>query len=84
MKKLLYIGNFYPWKEKNEDELFEALQTFDHVKICVMLKGKKLKKGQPSKTLAGEMKDKISICKFKRMKNLFNVYKDYKYIMFER
>lgn len=84
MKKLLYIGNFYPWKEKNEDELFEALQTFDHVKICVMMKGNKLKKGQPSKILTGDMNSKISLVNFKRMKNLFNLYKDYKYIMFER
>ena len=84
MNELLYVGKFYPWTEKNEDALFEALQTFDTVRICVMVNGKKLKKGQPSKIVDAEIKDRVKICKFKKIKNLLNVYKDSKYIMFER
>lgn len=83
MKELLYIGKFYPWTDKNEDALFEALQTFDSVRICVMVNGKKIKKGQPTKIVDPNIKGRVKICKFKKLKNLLNVYKDNKYIMFE-
>lgn len=84
MKELLYIGKFSPWKESNEDELFEALKIFDKVRICVMVSGKKVKKGQPTKIVDEDYKDRIAITKFKRIKNLLNVYKNSKYILFER
>ena len=84
MKELLYIGKFYPWTDKNEDALFEALQIFDGVRICVMISGKKLKKGQPTKIIDKDIKDRVSICTFKKLKTLLGVYKDNKYIMFER
>ena len=86
MKELLYIGKFYPWTDKNEDALFEALQIFDSVKICVMTNGKntRLKKGQPTQVVDKDIKHRVSICKFKKLKNLLGFYKDNKYIMFER
>lgn len=84
MKELLYIGKFSPWKESNEDDLFDALETFDKVKICVMVSGKKPKKGQPEKILDSTMKGKIQIVKFKKLKNLLNIYKSNRYILFEK
>lgn len=83
MKELLYIGNFHPWSDKNEKSLQEALEIFDSVKICVRMTTKKLKKGQPTKILDDAIRDRVTICKFKKLKNLFAVYKNNKYLMFE-
>lgn len=84
MNELLYVGKFLPWKDSNEDELFEALKIFDNVLICVMVSGKKIKKGQPSKLLDKTMKNRVKIVQFKKLKNLLHVYKTNRYIMFAR
>lgn len=84
MKQLLYVGSFHPWTDEHEDELFDALETFDQVTICVTKKGKSPLVGQPTKILNTECKDRIKIVYFNKLSKLLAVKKDCKYIMFER
>lgn len=86
MKELLYVGKFTPWDDSNEDNLFEALETFDKVTIAVMLdkNQKKPKKGQPTKIVEPDVKERLDIVYYKSLKQLLNQYKHCKYIMFER
>lgn len=84
MKQLLYVGKFNPWNDKHEDELFEALETFDQVTIAVTMLNDTPIKGQPIKVLSKHMKNKIKIVYFRRLSNLLHVKNDIKYIMFER
>lgn len=81
MKQLLYVGKFTPWTDSHDDELYEALQTFDEVKICVQ--DCENKKGQPSKILESELKDRIEIVYFNKLSDLLSE-ENSKYIMFER
>ena len=86
VKQLLYVGKFLPWNDKHEDELYEALEIFDQVTIGVMLdKGqKKPKKGQPTKILEPEIRDRLTIVYYKSLKSLLKEYKNCKYILFDR
>ena len=84
MKQLLYVGSFHPWSELHEDELFDALETFDEVTICVTKKGPKPIGGQPTRVLNTNVKNRIKILYFNRLSKLLAVKKDHKYIMFER
>jgi len=84
MKQLLYVGKFYPWTDKHDNALAEALETFDKVTIAVSMLSDKPKKGQPTKIIDESVKDKVKIIYFKRLSNLLHAKKEYKYIMFER
>lgn len=83
MKRLLYIGEFHPWTDEHDDTLAEALETFDKVTICVALKKDKPLKGQPSKVLESELKNRINILCFKKLSNLLHIKNDHKYVMFD-
>jgi len=37
---LLYVGKFSKWTERNEDEIYEALEKFDKVFVCVQFNKK--------------------------------------------
>lgn len=82
--KLLYVGKFHPWNDKHEDELFDALETFDEVIICVSKLNDKPLKGQPTKILDKDFKSRIKIIYFNKLSKLLLYKKDCKYIMFER
>lgn len=85
MNKLIYVGRFYPWTDKHEDELFDALNIFDEVIIAVTkLSKKKPLKGQPSKLLDKKLLKRVKIIYFNKLEPLLAAKKDYKYIMFER
>lgn len=84
MKRLLYVGKFKPWNDAHEDELFEALDTFDEVTICVATGSGKPIMGQPTKILNSVFKDRIKIIHFNKLSNLLHIKSDNKYIMFER
>ena len=81
---LLYVGNFNPWTDKNDNELDEALNTFDNVIIGVSKIARSPKKGQPTKILMPEIKHRVKIIYYSKLATLLNKYPDYKYIMFER
>lgn len=82
--EILYIGKFKTWSDKNEDDVYNALEKFDKVKICVFYSKNqmKAKKGQPTKVL--QENERISIISFKSMKKLLKDNKDSRYILFER
>ena len=79
---LLYVGKFSKWTERNEDEIYEALEKFDKVFVCVQFNKKQWRplKGQPKKIFD----NRVEIVYFKTMKNLLNELKDCKYILFDR
>lgn len=81
MKQLLYVGKFSPWNDNHEDELYEALQTFDEVKICVQ--DSLSRKGQPTMILDSEMKNRIKIVYFDKLSDFLS-HENTRYIMFER
>lgn len=84
MKQLLYVGKFHPWNDKHEDELFDALETFDEVIICVSKLDRKPLTGQPTKILKSDVRHRIKIVYFNKLSKLLAYKKECKYIMFER
>jgi len=84
MKQVIYVGTFHPWSDKNEDDLYEALEMFDKVIIAVNKLSNKPLKGQPSKILETQFNDRIKFVYFDKLKDVLNHFKSNKYVMFDR